>query len=81
MNVARPTTTPDGSAEVITRRTNPVWARSLLGASDRMNAGMPMVNQAAMVTWIGWNGYSSGSVPNHLELRPARPTSRASSTE
>ena len=26
-----------------------------------MNDGIPIVNQAAMVTWIGWNGYSSGS--------------------
>ena len=46
-------TVPAGSAEVITRRTKPVRARSLLGANDSTNAGMPMVNQAAMVTWIG----------------------------
>ena len=76
-----PTTSPDGSADVITRRTKPGWARSLLGASDRTNAGMPMVNQAAMVTWIGWNGNSSGSTPKIFDASPSRPTSSASSTE
>ena len=81
MNVAIPTTSPDGSAAVITRRTKPVCARSLLGASDRTNAGMPMVNHAAIVTWMGWNGKSSGSEPNSLDDNPARPTSIASSTE
>ena len=40
-----------------------------------------MVNQAATVTWIGWNGYSSGSVPNSADASPTRPTSRASRTE
>ena len=40
-----------------------------------------MVNQAAIVTWMGWNGNSSGSDPNSLEDRPARPTKTASSTE
>ena len=62
-------------------RTNPECARSWLGASDRMNAGMPMVNQAAIVTWIGWNGNSSGSVPKNFDDSPANPTSTASSTE
>ena len=76
-----PISTPDGSAEVITRRTKPVRARSLLGARDSTKAGMPMVNHAAMVTWIGWNGYSSGSPPNTWAASPARPTSNASSTE
>src|SRR6476661_901222 len=76
-----PTTRPDGSADVITRRTKPGCARSLLGASDRMNAGIPMVNQAAIVTWIGWNGNSNGSDPKILDARPARPTRIASSTE
>jgi hypothetical protein len=33
-----------------------VRARSLLGASDKMNAGTPIVNHAAIVTWMGWNG-------------------------
>src|SRR5882672_8450526 len=76
-----PTTRPDGSADVITRRTKPEWARSLLGASDSTNAGMPMVNQAAIVTWMGWNGKSNGSVPNSLADSPATPTNTASSTE
>ncbi len=76
-----PTISPEGSADVSTRRTKPEWARSLLGASDRMNDGMPMVNQAAMVTWIGWNGYSSGSALSGLESRHSMPTSSASSTE
>jgi len=52
---------PEGRAAVNTRRTKPGWARSLLGASDRMNDGIPIVNHAAMVMWIGWNGYSRGS--------------------
>ena len=72
-NVATPTTSPDGSADVITRRTKPGCARSLFGASDRMNAGMPMVNHAAIVTWIGWNGNSSGSVPKIFDAKPGQP--------
>ena len=68
-----PTTSPDGSADVITRRTKPGCARSWLGASDRMNAGMPMVNHAAMVTWMGWNGNGSGSVPKSFDASPAKP--------
>src|SRR6478735_49889 len=76
-----PTTRPDGTADVITRRTKPGWARSLLGANDSTNAGMPMVNQAAIVTWMGWNGNNSGSDPIHFDANPANPTSTASTTE
>src|SRR6516162_299314 len=72
---------PDGSADVSTRRTKPGLARSLLGASDRMNDGMPMVNHAAMVTWMGWNGYNRGSTPRGLANRHSMPTNSARSTE
>ena len=72
---------PDGSAAVITRRTKFGFARSLFGASDRMNAGMPIVNHAVIVTWMGWNGNGSGAVWNTFDQMPATPTSTASSTE
>ena len=49
MNVATPTMIPDGSADVITRRTKPGRARSLLGASDWMNAEYTLVDDSGAV--------------------------------
>ncbi len=69
--MATPMITPDGTASRITRLTNPGRARSLFGASDRMKAGMPIVNQAAIVTWRGRNGYGMGSKSAISEITPA----------
>ncbi|CKR92727.1 Uncharacterised protein [Mycobacterium tuberculosis] len=46
-----------------------------------MNAGIPIVNQAAMVTWIGWNGNNSGSRRSGMAIKHSIPTSSASNTE
>lgn len=51
--------TPDGIAYRITRRTKWGWARSLLGASARKNAGTPMVSVDSRVRCLGRNGYST----------------------
>ena len=46
-----------------------------------MNDGIPIVNHAAIVTWIGSNGYNSGSAPSGLDNKHSIPTNNASSTE
>ena len=45
-----PMSTPEGIAKDSTRLTKPSRGRSVFGASERMNAGMPMVNQPVIVT-------------------------------
>jgi|GEM_PF-5748376 len=64
----------------MTRGTNPLRARSLLGSSDSTNEGTPIVNQAAIVRWIGSNGDAGGGVWNRCAPSPSRPMTRASVT-
>lgn len=69
--MAVPAITPPGIASRSTRRTNPVLARSLFGASARKKAGMPMVSPLSTVECRGRNGYGTW----------VKTTSSASSTE
>ena len=55
-NEATATTAPAGKPNRITLPTKPSLARSLLGGSERMKAGMPIVNHPVIVTWMGWKG-------------------------
>ena len=56
IKVNRPTVMPAGIARRNTRRTKPSRARSQLGANDSTKAGIPIVNQPVIVTWIGSKG-------------------------